>query len=174
VTPIDHYRLRMSLQQASIAPWNQWTEGWIREQARRGDTNTTIDTAAGPIAVTSIEEARAVLRIHGPPLPRGDSKPIESSLFDPSKGHPAADGSRGLGRQKTPHKRPGNGAGRVAIDFLISHLSGGPQASTGVIKAARNKGISLITLRRAKRRVGVIAEPIRQDHRVREWVWRLG
>jgi hypothetical protein len=171
---IDHYRLRVLLAQAQIAPYSTYTEGWPRELARRGDAGPTrIDTADGPIAVTSLEEARALLRIHGPPLPGGNSRPIESSLFRPINTCQAPGGSGSSGRRQPPGQSPRNGRGRAAMTFLASALSGGPRDSTALIKAAQSQGISLITLRRMKRALGVVATPIRQDHRVRSWQWQL-
>jgi hypothetical protein len=59
------------------------------------------------------------------------------------------------------------------MSFLASALANGPRGSVGLIKDAQERGISLITLKRMKRALGVISVPDRQNHRVREWLWRL-
>jgi hypothetical protein len=77
-----------------------------------------------------------------------------------------------------PPKRPGRGkqrdyaAGYKAERFLIEYLAGGPKTAKEVIQAAKDRGISWITVRRARVVTGVVVERIRKpiDH----WSWRLG
>lgn len=64
--------------------------------------------------------------------------------------------------------------GQHASDFLVAYLAGGSKPSRTVIEAARAEGISLITLRRAKRQLGVTAEPLKSNGwKVDGWMWRL-
>lgn len=59
-----------------------------------------------------------------------------------------------------------------AIDFLHDMLDDGPRPARDVTNASRKLGITAITLRRARQRVGVVAQPVRSadGRRVSEWV----
>ena len=64
--------------------------------------------------------------------------------------------------------------GERAGVFLADHLAQGPRFSADVIEAAKAEGISLITLRRAKRALGIVAEPVKSNgYAIDRWVWRL-
>jgi hypothetical protein len=63
-----------------------------------------------------------------------------------------------------------------AMDWLRAALADGPRSAREVQREARSDGISDMTLRRARKALGVSVEQERsQDgRRVRGWVWRLG
>jgi hypothetical protein len=65
----------------------------------------------------------------------------------------------------------GNALNR-AMEFLKEQLRGGPVAVDGLLESAEKADISLITLRRAKMALEVLAEQQRADGRSR-WFWRL-
>jgi hypothetical protein len=94
----------MALKAAGYSPWAEMTSQWIQERARQNQESeiliTSIDTADGPVAVTSVAEAAAVLKIHGPPLQKGDSRPIKSGVFEPINEHPVPDSHRPRDAQK--------------------------------------------------------------------------
>jgi RecA-family ATPase len=61
-----------------------------------------------------------------------------------------------------------------AIDLLKSLLRNGPMLKTDVLAAAREAGVSMATLRNAKRRLGVRSEAKRRGNGViRAWEWSL-
>jgi hypothetical protein len=124
------------------------------------------------VLVGGVDEARAVTRLWTSDVIQTSSKsPIESGLKSGVVDHWAAP----VGFNREPRRSRRNGPGRIAAKFLVDYLARGPRPSTDVIEAAQASGISLITLRRAKRSAGVIAEPVRgREQRVASWVWRLG
>jgi hypothetical protein len=133
------------------------------------------------VLVTSLHEARAALQ---PNIGRGSPSPVISSETPVNWGPESGVGAPGAASSPEPSGEPHDASkapesptkkpGRTAIRFLEDYLSAGPQASTSVIEAAQVRGISLITLRRAKRPAGVLVEPVRGDGpRVDSWVWRL-
>lgn len=63
----------------------------------------------------------------------------------------------------------------TAVDFLRHALSGGPVLFVKLESDAAARGISLMSLRRAKHVLGVVAQPLRQveGRKVRAWQWSL-
>jgi hypothetical protein len=60
-----------------------------------------------------------------------------------------------------------------AADWLREVLADGPMETTAVLKLARQAGHAESTVRSAKKRIGVVAEQIRENNKVAGWEWKL-
>ena len=60
-----------------------------------------------------------------------------------------------------------------AVEWLQTLLENGPVAAKDAQRQAREVGISDSTLKRAKTKLHVASEPIRDDKRVSGWTWQL-
>jgi hypothetical protein len=194
MSPAETFKLRMELSAAGI-PWRACypngervqfatvSESGIRELVNdyRGAYLTGVLTDQGIVLVCSLDEARAALN----PSPPQDSPSTENTLRNRTEsGFKSGVKTPGGVIPSEPLREPCNASrapgspinkpGRAAVQFLQDHLSAGPQASTSILEAARARGISLITLRRAKRPAGVLVEAVRNNEkRVDSWVWKL-
>jgi len=62
----------------------------------------------------------------------------------------------------------------TAADFLLGELSGGKQVEQGyLMELAQNQGVKEVTLRRAKKKLGVISSQIVDSDNRKHWYWSL-
>ena len=155
--PVEAFLLRMSLANAGFipvpcragvpavipgtAPSEAGIRSWATLHERATETGIVVDDHL--VVVADLEEARAAIA----------SRPTRAFVTRPA---PAT-------RIKPPPTARQAGSGLRAREFLHDHLSHGPKSSRAVIEAAQAQGISLITLRRAKRELGVLAEPVKSN-----------
>lgn len=157
------YSLRMALLNAGHIPVPCWdgkpvmilrsppTEGYVRSwaNAHPDADQTGIVVGDQVIVVGDLDEARAATEPPAKECARPEPPPSQSQ--SPSQ---------------SPRQRAGS--------FLVDYLAGGAKPSTDVLEAAKRAGIQMITLRRAKRAIGVIAEPVKSNGwKVDGWRWRL-
>ena len=156
------YSLRMALVNAGYIPVPCWdrkpvitlrsapSEGFVRSWAtvHPEADQTGIVVGDRVIVVVSLEDARTAT-----------TSPKECARSEPPP-------SPSLSQSPSPRQRAGS--------FLVDYLAGEAKPSKDVIEAALATGIHMITLRRAKREIGVIAEPVKSNGwRVDGWMWRL-
>jgi len=82
-----------------------------------------------------------------------DSEPVEENINQSLMASPALD---------------------TAADFLLGELSGGKQVEQGyLMELAQNQGVKEVTLRRAKKKLGVISSQIVDSDNRKHWYWSL-
>ena len=170
--PAEAYSLRMALLNAGHIPvpcrdrkpvmilQSAPSEGCVRSWATLHEhaTDTGIVVGDQVTIVGSLEDAGTATMSAKEWLAPPSAKPPKACARSEPPPSPSAS------------QNPGQRAGV----FLADHLAQGPRFSADVIEAAKAEGISIITLRRAKLALGIVAEPVKSNgYAIDRWVWRL-